>query len=202
VYSIFHAPQMNGMVNALLKQKKAGLERALCKDDWETYVFLHERPYRLDAFMKIRHDITRSQNYWTLLGHIWQDSENIWQHLDDWRLLFEEPERGYMEFFMDDDDRKAFSLPPQKGGMPATFPIYRGFNYDGGEDGFSWTIDRARAEWFARRFSDSDHQPLVAAGTVGRKDVIGYLTGRGEQEIVVLPENVYAIEIASVGGGD
>lgn len=202
VFSIVHNPQMNAMYNAMLRQKKAALQRATEAQNWDSYVWLHERAYRLDAFMDIKDEIYKSEDYWSLLGSIWIDSENIWQNLEEWRLLFEEPERGYMEHFMSEDDRKVFTLPENKGGMPRTFPVYRGFNYDGGEDGFSWTIDRARAKWFARRLCTDDYRPMVATGTVSRKDVIGYMTGRDEQEIVVLPENVYAVEVSEVGRGD
>jgi hypothetical protein len=202
VFSILHNPQMNAMYNAMLRQKKAAIERAVEKENWDSYVWLHERAYRLDAFLDIKDSIAKAPDYWMLLGSIWLDSENIWQNLDEWRLLFEEPERGSMEYFMDENDREVFRIPENKGGMLPTFPIYRGFSVDGGEDGFSWTIDRARAKWFARRWCSEDHTPMVAAGTVGRKDVIGYMTGRDEQEIVVLPENVFGIEIQEVGMGD
>jgi hypothetical protein len=195
VFSILHNPKMNAMFNAMLRQKKEAVQRAVEKENWDSYVWLHERAYRLDAFLDIRDSIAKPEDYWSLLGSIWLDSENIWQNLDEWRLLFEFPERGCMEHFMEEGDRQVFNIAENKGGMPPTFQIYRGFNTDGGEDGFSWTLDRARAKWFARRYAHKDCMPMVAVGTVGRKDVIGYMTGRDEQEIVVLPENVYGIEI-------
>lgn len=202
VFSIVHHPSANAMVNAQLRSKRAALQRAAEQQNWTSYVYLHERPYRLDAFMDIRDAIIKSEDYWRLLGEIWVDSENIWQNRDQWRELFEEPERGSMEYFMEPGDRSAMKLPPAKGGLPPIFTIYRGFNYEGGEDGFSWTVDKPRAKWFARRLCDEDEVPMVATGTISRRDVIGYMGSRGEQEIVALPENVCAIEIEDVGRGE
>ena len=42
---------------------------------------------------------------------------------------------------------------------------------------------------------------MLASGTISKGDVIGYMSGRGEQEIVCLPENVCAIELTMVGDG-
>jgi len=61
----------------------------------------------------------------------------------------------------------------------------------GTADGFSWTLDEEKARWFAAR--SSMETPLLARGTVSRRDVFAYLSGRGEQEIVCLPENVHNI---------
>ena len=202
VYSICHSPVTNALVNRQFRYKKEALARAADQQNWHSYVYLHERPYRLDAFMDIRDAIAKAEDYWRLLGSIWVDSENIWQNAQEWRDLFEEPERGSMEHFMDEDDRKALTLPPSKGGLLPTFTVYRGYHYEGGEDGFSWTLDKPRAKWFARRLCGDDEVPMVATGTLGRKDVIGYMTGRGEQEIVALPENVCAISVEEVDRGN
>ena len=201
VFSIAHHPAFNAMVNAQLRSKRIALDRAQDSQNWHSYVYLHERPYRLDAFMDIRDAIIKSEHYWELLGSIWVDSENIWQNAQAWRDLFEEPERGCMEYFMEPGDRSALKLPPERGGLLPIFTVYRGFSYEGGEDGFSWTVDKARAKWFARRLCREDEVPMVATGTISRRDVIGYMSGRGEQEIVALPENVCAIQLEEVDRG-
>lgn len=195
VYSVMHNPAINAFVNAQLRQKQEALQRAEGERQWSTYVWLHERPWRLDAFLEIS-DRLDDEQYWNLAGSIWVDSENIHQNLDTWRDIFDNPERGSQEFFMDEEDRKIVKLSENKGGLPFTFTLYRGFSESGGEDGFSWTLDRDRACWFARRFCHGDDmEPMLATGIAGRKDVIGYMSGRGEREIVCLPENVHQIEI-------
>lgn len=194
VYSILHPPQMNHMVNRQFEQKKLALAKAWEAKNWQSYIWLHERPWRLEAFNNISDELD-SPVYWSLLGNIWVDSENIYQNHDEWRDLLEDPERGYGEYFMDEEDRKVFTLSPAKGGLPNVFTVYRGFSEDGGEDGFSWTVVEQTAEFFAKRLCGSDGVPRVATGTIGKKDVIAYMTGRGEAEIVAMPENVFGIEI-------
>ena len=50
VYSILHTPGLNALVNAQLKAKTAAVRRARAEREWSRYIYLHERPYRLDAF--------------------------------------------------------------------------------------------------------------------------------------------------------
>lgn len=84
---------------------------------------------------------------------------------------------------MDHDERRVLA------NQPDTFTIYRGTEApDGLGAGFSWTLSRERAVWFARRFDKGE--PTLITATVGRARVIAYLAGRGEEEIVVLPEHV------------
>lgn len=196
VYSLCHDPARSGLANAQLKWKKERLAEARREEDWHTYVYLHERPYRLDAFSDICWDLAGG-DYWELLGDIWVDSENIYQSRDQWREMLEsdEPEREYMS---SEKDRVVFSLSPEQGGLLPMTTIYRGYQYDDGLDGFSWTLDKARAKWFAKRFLHRGETPTVAVGTVAREHVLAYHTGRDEQEIVVLPENVNVIGINEI----
>jgi len=95
--------------------------------------------------------------------------------------------------------------------LPDVVTVYRGAGNPAYLSGFSWTLDRARAKWFARRFGSAEavvvahrltrahaHQeirPVVAIGRLRRFDVIAYRAGRNEAEIVALPESV-SIEVS------
>lgn len=197
VYSIIHAPQMNALVNRQFAAKQDALKRARERGDWATCVWLYERPYRLDAFL----DISRHLNgpdYWELLGRVWVDTENAWQNIDEWREALTADPTG-REMMSDEDVRCVFDLAPERGGLAPMTRIYRGYRFDDALDGFSWTIDKARAKWFARRLRQSDHpSPKVASGFVAREHVIAYITSRDEQEIVTLPEHVTGLEIEEV----
>src|ERR1700757_1759264 len=72
VYSIMHHDLQNHMVNKSLAYKKEALKEAVKAKKWNTVVFLHERPWRLDAFMTYAHLMTATE-YWQLLGAIWID---------------------------------------------------------------------------------------------------------------------------------
>ena len=48
-------------------------------------------------------------------------------------------------------------------GLTGTLTIYRGVSGPGIAEGMSWTLDRAVAEWFARRFGEGFEPRLYAA---------------------------------------
>ena len=109
------------------------------------------------------------------------DCENAWQ-FERTRDLFENRQSGRAEHIMNDAERKALA------DLPGVIQIYRGYR---GPDwqGWSWTLDRERADWFARR-PTRDGQPKIAVAQTRRADVIALLNGRNEREIVVDPHDV------------
>lgn len=171
-----------GLPNRQLRWKKKALAEALSERDWYTAVFLHERPYRADALWQIARDHAdeiSDTGYWELVGAVWTDSENIWQNEAEWEELLhaDRPERQAM---MDDDEREMFAV------LPEVIEVWRGCIQGQNEDGLSWTTDRERARWFARRFADNrDGDPIVLHGTVAKEQVVAYFAGRNESEIVV-----------------
>lgn len=194
VFSIVHSPALNAFVNAQLRQKKEALRRARSRGDWHACVWIHERPYRLDAFLDISWRLD-GPRYWELLGDVWSDTENSWQNRSEWREAFTADPEG-REMMSDEGVRCVFDLPPEKGGLLPMTRVYRGYRFDDALQGFSWTLDKARARWFANRLRQDDHpSPKIASGFVAREHVIAYMTGRDEQEIVALPEHVTEIEI-------
>lgn len=171
---IEHAPRP-ALVNVRYEAKRQALLEAMREGEWSRVIWLHERPYRLDAFMQIEDDLDDDE-YWSLLADIWIDSENIWQNTDQWRQLFESRRSGSP---MTDEEEAALAA------MPDPIPVYRGGVEDANEYGLSWTTDRERAEWFAVRMTADDEVGVVLEGMVAKKDVAAYFTGRGENEIVV-----------------
>lgn len=202
VFSVVHTEQLNAMVNAQLKFKKKALAKARKEADWSQVIWLHERAYRLDALQEVGQYLDEQAGgaeFWGLAGEVWTDSENIWQNLEEWRDIFCDYEFWDREYFMSEHDRQTLRLPVNKGGMEQQVTVYRGFCHDEAVDGFSWSLNRDTAVWFAQRAVCSDVAiPKVAKGTLSKRDVIGLMTGRGELEIVALPENVCGIEIAEV----
>jgi hypothetical protein len=62
--------------------------------------------------------------------------------------------------------------------------------------GLSWTTDREKAVWFARRFPGPE--PRVLTGRTRRGNVIAYFAGRQEAEVIVLPEDVEVVAVTSI----
>jgi hypothetical protein len=176
VYSMVHFPQQNAWVNNQLRAKKAAIVRARDAKEWHSFIYLHERPYRVEAFVSIMDRMTDEQ-YWQNLASIWMDSENIRQNPKVWQHLMSS-KRGSRESIMDDEEVEALEA------MPASIVVYQGHT-KGRHDGWSWTTDKAKAEWFAQRFSDFEHSPpMLTEGVVLKRSVIAYFAGRGESEIV------------------
>lgn len=164
----------NGSANAYYLQKKKDLEQALAEKNYSRVVYLHERPYRLQAFIQIQKYLS-DEKYWSLLASVWTDTENAWQHLDEWRELFNSS-RPKRQRLMDRDEVLAYDS------LPDTVKVYRGCQKGINEDGISWTLKRDKAEWFATRFSKDG---LVLEKEIQKKDIIAVFTNRNEYEVII-----------------
>lgn len=172
----------NALANYQYREKTRRLDEAHAAGDWRAVVFLHERPWRLDAFAALAADdcITDDEQYWSLLGSIWTDSENLWQSLDEWIALLSADRPG-REHLMSEDARAVFAT------LPDTLTVHRGADRGVNEHGPSWTLDEDKAHWFAQRFHTD---PVVLSGTVAKAHVLAYFDDRGEDEVLILhPED-------------
>ncbi|MBR5596647.1 MAG: hypothetical protein IKW30_04480 [Lachnospiraceae bacterium] len=61
--------------------------------------------------------------------------------------------------------------------------IYRGVRINDYK-GLSWTVDKQRAEWFAKRFGINGENGYVFTGQIKKKDIIAFFDSRNEVEIV------------------
>lgn len=188
VYFVPYFPQMAAYANEMLRQKEGALKTAIENKDWVKVVFLHERPWRCEAFS--RHaDHMDDLDYWSLLAQIYTDSENIEENFDTWAVLLGAPRAG----------RQAFMKPDERAfldGLPEEIPVFRG-GTDGSVTDYSWTVDETVAAWFAKRtveLAGGSGPGVVLEGRVMKRDVIGFKNNRSEAEIVVAPE---CVEIVS-----
>lgn len=179
VYAVPYFEPMNAFYNRQLAYKEAQIERYEKSKNYGACLTLFERPHRLGAFLNYCHLMT-GPVYWRNLRWIYMDSENLHQDRRYWRMVLTS-KRRYRREMTAQEDRMALHE------MPKTLTVYRGCScFDDG--GFSWTLSRDKAEWFARRWKDSGM--VVLKGTVNKAKVIAYLTSRGEAEIVAMPEDV------------
>lgn len=195
-FQLMHMPQMNRLVNKQFALKRQACEELLAEGKYETWVWLHERAYRLWAFAQIA-DKLKPGRYWTLLGELWTDSENIGQLYQDWHNAWHSDRPQRWRCMTARERGTLRKLRARK----TPILVYRGYCYDGGETGLSWTTDRRRAEWFARRFAgmDDDHaDAMLATGICDAKSIVACFDGRDEKEVVVLPEDVHITKIAEV----
>jgi hypothetical protein len=163
-------------VNDLYRDRKAEAAGAFEKRNWSTYIFLHEGPHRLHALTECIRFGLSGPEYWSLVGDVWVDSENIHQNLQEWRRVWRSQEPG-REKCMNDDERAVLAS------LPDLVQVWRGTAYQKSIRGISWTTIRDKAKWFAKRFS---HGGLVAEATVAKKDIKAVFLERKESEVVSL----------------
>lgn len=172
---------MNHILNTQLLHKKKAVEDALKNSEYGKYVFIHERPYRINAFLEIDGEVELSpKEFNSILRQVWMDSENIFEYFYEWEELWGCSVR---DMVMEKSDTKEFSK------LPEVITVYRGQDRDY-DLGMSWTTNKDKAIWFSQRFSKNGE---VLTGKVLKENVLAYFNGRNESEIVVLPQNVEII---------
>jgi len=179
VMGLFYSPTMNAMYNAQYKEKLKYIEKAKKEKNWSSYIWMHERPYRMSKFIEIKNDLS-DKEYWSLLGQIWSDSENLWQYGSILNWLINEPRPG-REAMMDEKEKEFMDK------LPDEFTVYRGHQIKN-KLGYSWTLSYWRAKWFAERFNQKKQG--VAKATINKKDVIAVLLDRNEFEIIASPKKI------------
>jgi hypothetical protein len=181
---VIYNPVMNALINKSYLMKKEYVETKLNECDYHAYVFLHERPYRLEAFQRIADCLLAPELYWDVVASIWTDSENIFEHYNDWRRIWSPDSVALVSHrrrVMDEEELAALEA------LPAIIPVYRGVRSTKYKKGMSWTTDLEKAEWFAKRFPQKGRRPVVVEGWIHRSEVLAHFLGRGENEIVAFP---------------
>lgn len=180
VYSVPHAPHWNQLVNKQYITKQERISGLLEQGEWKSYIWMHERPYRLDAFLTVQDRLT-SEEYWELLGSIWIDSENIQQSYDQWDQLLSATTGGSMAM-MTPEEQTAFAA------LPDAIVVYQGHTSNR-DDGWSWTTHRGIAVWFARRFARLENdEPMLTSAVVDKSDALAYFLRRNEYELLIDPQ--------------
>lgn len=181
-------------LNKTLADKKKKAAEHLNDGRWYEYLFLHERFWRANAFLQIQAELFDAE-YWHLLSEVWSDAEAIYPNrIVWWELLgcF----RQHRESFMTAPDRRALRK------LPDSLQVYRGTRSDERDDngylGFSWTVDKKVAQWFATRSDVDGTSPQIAIAECNKEDVIGYFSSSDEKEIVVLSGNLQNVEWETV----
>jgi hypothetical protein len=182
VISPIYTPYLNAHLNNLFAYKTEAARRALEERNFDHYIQLHERPYRLDALLEIAQSLD-DKDYWSLLGVVWVDSENIAEGRKQWQVLLGSARPERIEMMRSVSDRELYgSLPDDQ---PIT--IWRGTNDAEEEFGFSWTLDIDRAMWFAKRNAlIHGGERMLLKAEVFKPSIIATFEHRGESEVLVV----------------
>lgn len=175
VYSVPHNDSQNALLNFQLQEKKREVSKMMDEQDYVGYVFIHEKPYRFNAFKEVMEHM-QDDMYWEILSDVWTNSENIWQNIDEWKSLLSSDRKGKAAF-MSKEERAIYNALPDK------VTAYRGYQPALNMAGLSYSLSKDKAEWFANRYSKKGK---VIKVTVPKKKVFAYLDGRNEKEIIIL----------------
>lgn len=174
-----------GLTSRVYAATKQVLTEALEAEAWDKVVFIHARPYRLEALREhvlgeARRLVDVSPEVRELATSVWLDSENTHEHRREWKALFSgwTPEHGLL--LATAEDHKAFEH------LPDDLEIFRGTNKLGG-GGWSWSLSEDTARWFAQRYFSKNR---VLRASVPKREVFGFINDREESEILVHPERV------------
>lgn len=169
--------------DAFEQMKRDALERL----DYDGYLGLHGSHERLHAFAQV--GTLSDRDYWRLLAQIWIGHDVVYRDLATWRVLFGSSRPG-RELLMDEAERARVAA------LPEVVTAYRGFSHPGGQAGIAWTLERERAEWFARRFEVG--HAFVATVVVPRKRIVAVFDGRDEAEAVIPDRRGYGAEVVAL----
>ena len=172
-------PAFNKIYNLRFEAALKARDEAFKQQDWEIYIYAHERAYWLEQFDSVKGKLSDGE-YWRILGEIITDCENLWQYKALLHRLLSSP-RSNRATMMRDDEKKAFS------DLPDEMVVYRGYPKGGNKSGWDWTLSKAKAEWHARRYTKN---PVLATGQVNKRDVIACFITNGGNDVLVRASNV------------
>ena len=154
------------------------------------YLFACSRRDRLgryyDVFDKIKND-----DHFEIFVDIYSDMEYHFDCLDDGLLKF-------MKFLRPESMRAEIAAFADADGY---IKVYRGkcTKSTSYKKALSWTLDKKKAEWFARRFQFSlDDKCYLYTGRVHVDNVVAYISTRKEKELVCLRSSVEKLKVERI----
>jgi hypothetical protein len=191
VYQIPYEEIWNIHLNSMLEKKVEAVEEAVLSGEWSTAIWMYERPYRIQAFQSYA-PLIADEDYWSLLGDIWTDSENLVYYQDGFKELFYPEGRDWSlrRNMMSDEDACYLEQ------MPDLLEVFRGYSH-GNRYGWSWTFSPAKAKFFAERWKEMPeaHSPTIVRGEIRKVDVLAFIhESRSEAEVILDPDNLLSEE--------
>lgn len=130
-----------------------------------------------------------------LVRDVWIDFEFPHIHVEMWQDIWSRPG---IDAIMTRPERQFLT------DLPDPVRLWRGYQDRNSDDptaedwyGLSWTVERSRGEWFARRFSHTG-SPMVAEIKVPKDQLVVVLLERGETEAIYQPRADLRVDVHQV----
>lgn len=173
MFDIFKEPEK---YNTLLMYMEHRIKS--CKDVHSIF-FMFRKSYRL-IFFKYTKQYLSEKDFAEMLKFCWTTCESP---MNDANVTKKEIVCWFTDanknFLMSKEEKKIHKSLPQM------VEIYRGTRSAAYKLGVSWTLNRETAEWFAKRFSNSNDECHLYSYRIDRRDVLCYINERNEQEIII-----------------
>jgi len=166
------------------------LKMAIAQQDWDKVFSLLPKQTRLSWLSANKDMFDDELAYYEFLKDAWIQTEFPMQSFDS-------NEDALIEFYyfdkpqlmMNDTELQFYNSLPQE------VKIYRGIRVEDELDeeniGLSYTFNKEKAEWFAKRFSqDGKGTPTLIEATIDKDDILSVFLDRDEDEILVNPDKV------------
>lgn len=155
-------PKEEFSIKSIIEKRKEWLDEN--EGDLEKWVFIHDRPFRLQALVEKIYDGLEFSG--VFIADVYIDSENPHVNIDTWKMLF-----SIHPIYMNEEEVVDFNE------LEDEIMIYRA----GDIKGISWTTNKDTAIWFSNRWSKSEiiHEKLIK-----KTDCKAYLTRNGENEVI------------------
>lgn len=134
------------------------------------------KPYYKPIFFESIKDYLSKKDFAKILADYWVAYGIMDAPKTKFLSWFQEADKSYL---MSKREQKKFNALPEK------VTIYRGVNNPGYKYGFSWTLDKRIAYWFANRYENKES--YVYECTVDKKDLVCYFEIRNEEEVIIDP---------------
>lgn len=144
----------------------------------ERILYIMQKTYRIQyLYLLVQYNVP-VELCGNLLGSIWVALENNdLQPPDIRKVMHQMLNASDYTRYTTVDDQNIFK------NLPERIKIYRGAQLGEPKRGFSWSVDRNVAVWFAKRFNATN--PVVHTATISKKYVYFYTNAANEQEVVV-----------------
>lgn len=164
--------------NEMYDAKHEAIDKRISEGNYEGALWFFERPYRLTQLQSWYWlNLISLEQLKKILPDVWLDTEHPHQFgYPSIVKLFKET--GFLT-----------DIPGLR--EPVECEVFRGC-LSAHKRGISWTLDKSRAEWFAKRLNRGKGR--VYRTIVNPKAQLAAFNGRGEQEILVNPRALKDLE--------
>lgn len=154
---------------------------------------LHDKPERVPALLS-SYTMVEPRDAAILFGEVWTNSESLFENRPALETLIHfVRETNTASMMMKSPERERLKRLKAK----KTVTLFRGAGKHNIE-GFSWTVNRKAADFFAVR-NGLDGYPIVVKADFLADDLVAYLSGRSEFEVIVDLASPTAIEAIERG---